>query len=67
MRDAEETFHFPIRHAASHRRADAIHSIGSKLSLQRGANFREGMGNGPRLGINRNDGHKPKTRKKIIL
>jgi hypothetical protein len=39
---------------------------GSKLSLQCGAEFREGMGNGLRLGINQNDGHKPK-RKKIIL
>ena len=38
-------------------------SIGSKLSLQRGAKFREGMGNGLRLRITRNDGHKPKTRK----
>ena len=35
----------------------------SKLSLQRGAKFREGMGNGLRLRISRNDGHKPKTRK----
>jgi hypothetical protein len=38
-------------------------SIGSKLSVQRGANFREEMGNGLRLRITRNDGHKPKTRK----
>ena len=38
-------------------------SIGSKLSLQRGAKFREGMGNGLRLRITQNDGHKPKTRK----
>src|SRR5438105_3815662 len=30
------------------------------LSLQRDANFREGMGNGLRLRINRNDGHNPK-------
>ena len=42
-------------------------SIGSKLSLQRGENFREEMGNGLSLRINRNDGHKPKTRKKITL
>src|SRR5438094_2338294 len=33
------------------------------LSLQRDANFREGMGNGLRLRINRNDGHKPKQQK----
>src|SRR5207253_5754987 len=33
------------------------------LSLQRGAKFREGMGNGLRLRITQNDGHKPKTRK----
>src|SRR5207249_2868464 len=33
------------------------------LSLQRGANFREGIGNGLRLRITQNDGHKPKTRK----
>jgi hypothetical protein len=32
-------------------------SIGSKLSLQRGANFREGMGNGLRFRITWNDGH----------
>jgi hypothetical protein len=31
--------------------------------LQRGENFREGMGNGLRLRITQNDGHKPKTRK----
>jgi hypothetical protein len=39
-------------------------SIGSKLSLQRGANFREEMGNGLRFRITRNDGHKPKTKKR---
>jgi hypothetical protein len=38
-------------------------SIGSKLSLQRRAKFREGMGNGLRFRITRNDGHKPKTKK----
>jgi hypothetical protein len=43
--------------------AGAISSIGSKLSLQRGEKFREGMENGLRLRITRNDGHKPKTRK----
>src|SRR5437868_15263029 len=43
--------------------AGATRSIGSKLSLQRGAKFREGMGNGLRFRITRNDGHKPKTRK----
>jgi len=42
-------------------------SIGSKLSLQRGPNFREEMGNGLRFRITQNDGHEPKTRKKIIL
>src|SRR5437660_1159181 len=36
------------------------------LSLQRDANFREGMGNGLRLRINRNDGYKPKTTKIIL-
>ena len=41
----------------------ATRRIGSKLSLQRGPNFREGMGNGLRLGITQSDGHKPKTRK----
>jgi hypothetical protein len=39
-------------------------SIGSKLSLQRGANFRGEMENGPRFWITRNDGHKPKTKKR---
>jgi hypothetical protein len=48
-------------------RPGAIRSIGSKLSLQRGAKFREGMGNGLRLRITQNDGHKPKKRKKITL
>jgi hypothetical protein len=38
-------------------------SIGSKLSLQRGGKFREGMGDGLRFRITRNDGHKPKTKK----
>jgi hypothetical protein len=38
-------------------------SIGSKLSSQRGANFREVMGNGLRFRITWNDGHKHKTRK----
>jgi hypothetical protein len=38
-------------------------SIGSKLSLQRGANFREEMGNGLRLWVTQNEDHKPKTRK----
>jgi hypothetical protein len=47
----------------THSGGGAIRSIGSKLSLQRGAKFREGMGNGLRLRITRNDGHKPKTRK----
>src|SRR5438034_5447312 len=40
-----------------------MRSIGSKLSSQRGANFREGMGNGLRFRITQNDGQKPKTRK----
>jgi hypothetical protein len=42
-------------------------SVGSKLSLQRGANFREGMGNGLRLWITRDDGHKPQKRKETIM
>ena len=33
------------------------------LSLQRCANFRGGMGNGLRLRVTRNEGHKPKTQK----
>jgi hypothetical protein len=40
-------------------------TIGSKLSSQRGANFREEMGNGLRLRITGYKGHKPKTRKGI--
>jgi hypothetical protein len=44
-----------------------MRSIGSKLSLQRGAKFREGMGNGLRFRITRNDGHKPKQEKEIKL
>ena len=43
--------------------AGAIRSIGSKLSLQRGAKFREGMENGLRLRVSQNEDHKPKTRK----
>jgi hypothetical protein len=35
----------------------------SKLSLQCGAKFREGMGNGLRFRITQNDGHKRKTKK----
>src|SRR5262249_25406446 len=31
--------------------------------LQRGANFREEMGNGPRPRVTRNEDHKPKTKK----
>jgi hypothetical protein len=60
MRDAIE---LPEHIAAP----SAIRSIGSKLSLQRGAKFREEMGNGLRLRITQNDGHKPKTRKEITL
>src|SRR5215211_1321286 len=56
---AKEPAHFPIRQAAP----CAIHNIGSKLSLQRGRKFREGMGNGLRLRIPQDEGHKPKTRK----
>jgi len=39
-------------------------SIGSKLSLQRGVNFREETGNGLRVRGTRDGDHKPKTRKK---
>src|SRR5439155_17434271 len=38
-------------------------SIGSKLSLQRGPNFREGMGNGLRLRITRTTATNPKQQK----
>jgi hypothetical protein len=37
------------------------------LSLQRGANFREEMGNGLRFRVTQNEDHKPKTRKKIQI
>jgi hypothetical protein len=47
--------------------AGAIRRIGSKLSLQRGAKFREGMGNGLRLWVTQNDGHNPKQEKEIKL
>jgi hypothetical protein len=43
------------------------YSIGSKLSLQCGAKFREGMGNGLRFRITRNDGQEPKQEKEIKL
>jgi hypothetical protein len=49
-----------VEHIAA---ARAIRSIGSKISLQCDTKFREGMGNGLRLRITQNDGHKPKTRK----
>jgi hypothetical protein len=44
-----------------------IRDIGSKLSLQRGANFREGMGNGLRLWMAQNDGINPKRQKEIMF
>jgi hypothetical protein len=42
-------------------------SIGSKLSLQRGAKFREGMGNGLRFRITENDGPQTQNKKENIL
>ena len=51
----------------TYRRPCATRSIGSKLSLQCAAKFREGMGNGLRFQITRNDGQKPKQEKEIIL
>jgi hypothetical protein len=40
-----------------------MRSVASKLSLQRDAKFRGGMGNGLRFRITRNDSHKSKTKK----
>ena len=42
-------------------------SIGSKLSLQRGANFREEMRSGLRFRVTQNEDHKPKQEKEIKL
>jgi hypothetical protein len=42
-------------------------SIGSKLSLQRGAKFRGEMGNGLRLGLTRNQGHQTQNKKGNIM
>jgi hypothetical protein len=42
-------------------------SIGSKLSLQRGANFREEMRNGLRLRVHPSQGHETQNKKENIL
>jgi hypothetical protein len=45
------------------RRAQGLGSF----SLQRGANFREEMGNGLRVRVTRSEGHKPKTNKENYI
>src|SRR5262245_4680495 len=51
----------PLSRTRSGRWRDTQHRL--QLSLQRGANFREEMGNGLRLRVAQNEDHKPKTRK----
>jgi len=65
---AIETFGGNVSNLQNSNRRLAIRSIGSKLSLQRGGKFREGIGNGLRLWVHPEASPpNPKQERKIIL